>query len=72
MEEKDNGEQLRELIEAAGITQAEALKRFNKRQVRPISVGHWKAYLARIDSARRYPCPDFVLKRSKKLFANTA
>ena len=72
MEEKDNGEQLRELIEAAGITQAEALKRFNKGQVRPISVGHWKAYLARADSARRYPCPDFVVTRSKKLFSNNA
>ena len=72
MEEKDNGQQLRLLIESVGITQKVALDRFNRGQARPISVSQWKAYLAKQDSARRSPCPDAVLKRSKKLFCHSS
>jgi hypothetical protein len=68
MAAKDNGQWLRELIEGAGLTQAEALRRFNLRQARPLTLGQWKAYLANIDSARRSPCPAKVLARAAKLF----
>lgn len=65
---KDNGQQLRELIEASGLTQQAALDRINEGQMRPVSVSQWKAYLSMIDSARRSPCPDTVLNRAKELF----
>lgn len=68
MAEKDNGQRLRDLIEGAGLTQVAALAEFNKRQARPLSIGQWKAYLASLDSVRRSPCPDAVLKRAEKLF----
>lgn len=68
MAEQDNGQQLRALIEAAGLTQAESLRRFNLRQARPLSLGQWKAYLASMESTRRSPCPDTVLKRAAKIF----
>lgn len=70
--EKDNGQRLRELIEGAGLSQPKALAEFNKRQAHQLTIGHWKAYLANIDSARRSPCPDWVLKRAAKLFSKGA
>lgn len=63
----DNGQELRKIIEAAGVTQAKALELFNKGQARPLTLGQWKAYLAAPESARRSPCPDTVLGRTKKL-----
>lgn len=72
MEEKDNGQQLREVIEAAGVTQPEALDRFNRGQALSLSLSQWKAYLAKPDSARRSPCPDAVLKRAKRIFAKAS
>jgi hypothetical protein len=68
--EKDIGQMLRDVIEAAGITQLAALERFNRGQARPLSVSQWKAYLANPDSARRSPCPDSVLKRAKRIFSH--
>lgn len=68
---KDNGQRLRELIEAAGLTQSEALSQFNRRQALTLSLGQWKAYLAKPDSARRSPCPEKVLHRAEKLFRGT-
>jgi len=64
----DNGEQLRTLIEKAGVTQSAALEMFNKGQALQLSLGQWKAYLAKPESSRRSPCPDAVLTRMKKLF----
>lgn len=72
MTDKDNGQKLRAIIEAAGVTQLDALEAFNRRQARPLSVSQWKAYLANPDSARRSPCPDAVLKRARKLFEKPA
>lgn len=72
MNDADNGQKLRALIEAAGMTQLNALDAFNKRQARPLSVSQWKAYLAAPESARRSPCPDGVLKRARKLFERAA
>jgi hypothetical protein len=63
----DNGQELRSIIETAGVTQAHALELFNKGQARPLTLGQWKAYLANPESVRRSPCPDAVLKRTKKV-----
>jgi hypothetical protein len=63
----DNGQKLKAAIEKAGVTQARALELFNEGQARPLSTSQWKAYLANPDSARRSPCPDPVLARTKQL-----
>jgi hypothetical protein len=65
-EVSDNGVALRELIEHAGITQADALAALNKGQAFPIALSTWKAYLAAPDSARRRVCPDNVLEHARK------
>lgn len=67
----DNGEQLRILIENASVTQAAALEMFNKGQALQLSLGQWKAYLAKPESSRRSPCPEAVLVRMKKLLKPT-
>jgi|GEM_PF-6198427 len=67
IKQMDNGQQLRKLIDDANITQAHALELFNKRQARPLSLGHWKAFLAAPDSTRRSHCPDEVLARARKV-----
>lgn len=46
---------LRDLIEASGLSQTDALSEFNKGQVRPISLSGWKAWLAAPDSRRWRP-----------------
>lgn len=63
----DNGQELRNAIETAGVTQAKALELFNKGQARPLTLGQWKAYLAAPESVRRSPCPDAVLVWTKKV-----
>ncbi|MBR8426222.1 MULTISPECIES: hypothetical protein [Burkholderia cepacia complex] len=68
-EVSDNGASLRALIEAAGMTQAEALDVVNAGQAFPIALSTWKAYLAAPDSARRRTCPDNVLEHAKKTIA---
>jgi transcriptional regulator with XRE-family HTH domain len=68
MKNQDNGQKLRALINATGLTQAEALRRFNLRQARPLSIGQWKAYLAKTGSVRRSPCPDNVIRHAEKIF----
>lgn len=65
-EVSDNGVALRELIEHAGMTQADALAALNKGQAFPIALSTWKAYLAAPDSARRRACPDNVLAHARK------
>lgn len=67
MAEKDNGLVLRELMEASGLTQQEALARFNKGQVKPMALRTFKTYLARPDSKTRVLCSDTVLARFKKV-----
>ncbi|CAG9168056.1 hypothetical protein [Cupriavidus pinatubonensis] len=63
---EDNGAALRDLIEQAGITQAEALALVNKGQAFPISLSTWKSYLAAPESARRRNCPDAVIAHARK------
>lgn len=47
-----NNVRLRELIEDAGLTQAEALKLFNRGQAKEITESGFKAWLAAPDSVR--------------------
>ena len=65
---KDNGQQLRALIERVSLTQSAALKLFNGNQMRPLSLSQWKSYLAQESSSRRFPCPNAVLERAQRLF----
>lgn len=58
-----NNEQLKIAIKAAGLTQAEALARWNEGQARPLAASTWKAYLGNPDSIRYRKCPDYVLSR---------
>ncbi len=57
----DNGIRLRMIIEESSLTQAFALSLFNEGQARPMGESQWKAYLANLDSKRRYKCPDWVV-----------
>lgn len=63
---KDNGQILREIIAQSGLSQQKALDTFNRRQARPLSLSQWKAYIAQADSARRSPCPDWVIEHARK------
>lgn len=67
MTEPDNGQKLRDLIEAAGVTQARALELFNRRQARKLSLRALKTYLAHSDSKTRVVCTDEVLRRIQKV-----
>lgn len=67
----DNGAALRDLIEAAGLTQAKALELVNENQAFPIAESTWKSYLAAGDSKRRRPCPDKVLAHALRVIGQT-
>ena len=69
---KDNGEQLRELVESTTFTQVEALALMNQGQARPTSLSTWKAYLADRSSARRRNPPDSVLAHARKILEKHA
>ena len=46
-------ERLRELVEASGLTQAQALEKFNEDiGLRPIAMSTWKGYFVNPDSTR--------------------
>ncbi len=64
---KDNGTELRKLIESMSLTQARALEMVNDGQAFPIAESTWKSYLAAHDSKRRRPCPDKVLAHAQKV-----
>lgn len=64
---KDNGDQLRELIEQSGLTQNTALERFNHGQGRPMALRTLKTYLAHHGSKTRIACPDSVLVHMKEV-----
>jgi hypothetical protein len=67
----DNGAALRDLIAAAGITQAKALELVNEDQAFPIAESTWKSYLAAGESKRRRACPDKVLARALRVIGQT-
>ena len=69
--ENSNNQQLRELVEASGLTQAVALTVFN-RGLGPAgySESAWKAFLADPAAVRFRPLSDELLAHAKKHFAN--
>ncbi|HDX8426022.1 hypothetical protein ACEUAI_13265 [Aeromonas veronii] len=67
MTPKDNGEKLRELIMAKGLTQEKARELVNKDQLRPIAQSTWKAYLADKTSVRRRHCPDSIWEFAEQI-----
>lgn len=68
---EDNGTQLRRIITEAGLTQAEALAKLNKGQIKPMALRTFKTYLAAPDSKTRTPCPAGVLHRMKEICKKT-
>ena len=56
-----NNLELRELVDASGLTITEILRRFNARQARPIALRTLNSYLAKATAKTRVPCPDTVL-----------
>lgn len=67
-EKELNGKELRELIEASGLTQTEALDMFNAGQARKLSLGHWKSYLSAPGTSRWTACPDEVVTQARQLY----
>ncbi len=63
---------LRQLLEDARLTQAEALTLFNRGMVKPISLSGWKAWLADRESDRWRVLHDDYLKHAEKVFAKLA
>lgn len=61
--------ELRELIEASGLTLAEILARFNAGQARPMAMRTLKSYLANATAKTRVRCPDTLLAHMKTVFA---
>lgn len=64
-----NNERLRQLIEASGLSQLEALALFNRGQVKQISLSSWRSWLAAPDSARRRNLSDAYLHHAERLFS---
>lgn len=72
MKDMDNGMLLRELIAIAGLTQVEALARFNRGQAKPMALRTLKSYLAKPNSKSRVICPDTVIVRMRKVLKITS
>ena len=63
-------DRLRQLVEASGLTQIEALARFNRGLgPRGYSLSTWKAFFVRKDSGRHRPFRQELLERAEKIFA---
>lgn len=68
--DKTNNQQLRELVDASGLTQAVALTIFNRGLgIRPYSESAWKAFLADTAAVRFRPLNDDLLEHAKKQFS---
>jgi len=67
MQPKENSDELRELLEHSGLTQTEALARFNRGQVKPMALRTLKTYLASRDAKTRLNCSDAVLERMRRV-----
>lgn len=67
---KTNNEQLRELVEASGLTQVVALTVFNRGLgVRSYSESAWKAFLGSPESVRFRPLSDDLLEHAVREFS---
>ena len=64
---RDNSDALRELMEHSGLTQREALARFNRGQAKPKALRTFRANLASHDAKTRINCSDAVLERMRKV-----
>jgi len=64
---RDNSDTLRELLEHSGLTQLEALARFNRGQAKPTALRTFRTYLASHDAKTRINCSDAVLERMRKV-----
>lgn len=64
---KDNGLKLRELLANSGLTQLEALAKFNQGQAKPMALRTFKTYLAAPGSKTRITCTDAVLERFENI-----
>lgn len=64
-----NNIRLRQLIEQAGITQADALKLFNRGQAKSVTESGFKAWLAARDSVRWRVLSDDYLRHAEKVFS---
>lgn len=70
-----NNARLRQLVMAAklaGLTQVEALERFNEGQVRPITLSAFKAWLADPEAVRFRPLADKFLAHAEKVLPKSA
>ena len=68
--EKTNNERLRELVEAAGLTQAVALTIFNRGLgAAAYSESTWKAFFSDPDGSRFRPLKDELLQHAEKEFS---
>lgn len=65
--EEDTSDKLRILIEESGLTQNEALARFNRGQARKMALRTSKSYLASRDAKTRIKCSEAILERMKKV-----
>jgi len=66
----ENNERLRQLVEQAQLTQAAALKIFNRGLgAAGYSLSAWKAFLAQPDSVRFRPLSDELLRHAERVFA---
>ena len=65
--EEDTSDKLRILIEESGLTQNEALARFNRGQARKMALRTLKSYLASRDAKTRIKCSEAILERMKKV-----
>ena len=61
----ESNRELRELVEASGLTLGEILGRFNDRQARPIALRTLSSYLANSGTKTRVRCPDTVLSHMR-------
>ena len=73
MRRRSNNEQLRELIAASGLTQSEALARFN-RGLGPASYSEsaWKSFLVDPATTRFRPLKTALLEHARRALAKKA
>lgn len=66
-----NNERLKELVQAAGLTQAAALERFNVGLgARPLSASTWKGYFCDHTTTRFRGLSDSLLQHAEKVFGS--
>ena len=67
----DTNQRLRDLWQASGLTQEDALKKINHRQARPWAMSTFKAFMAAPESSRRRTCTAEFMERAEKVLTPT-